>query len=182
MAASGRPVARVGPGWHHGPVKTRSSTLTLTGGELKFDVLTDSGHTIPIDSDGITGARPTELLGVALAGCTSMDVISILRKKRQAIDRYEVQVTSHQVDDPPHNFVLVEVEHRFDGEAVDPAAVARAIELSCAKYCSVGVTLAAGTVEVRNRYRIRQPDGTEITGEVAPAGPGMAPEVLAARV
>ena len=62
------------------------------------------------------------------------------------------------------------------------AAVARAIELSCAKYCSVGVTLAAGTVEVRNRYRIRQPDGTEITGEVAPAGPGMAPEVLAARV
>ena len=163
-------------------MKTRSSTLTLTGGELKFDVLTDSGHTIPIDSEGVTGARPTELLGVALAGCTSMDVISILRKKRQAIDRYEVRVTSHQVDDPPHNFVLVEVEHRFDGEAVDPAAVARAIELSCAKYCSVGVTLAAGTVEVRNSYRIRHADGTEITGEVAPAGPGIAPEALAARV
>lgn len=154
----------------------------MTGGELTFDVLTDSGHAIPIDSEGVTGARPTELLGVALAGCTSMDVISILRKKRQAVDRYEVRVTSHQVDDPPHNFVLVEVEHRFEGEAVDPAAVARAIELSCAKYCSVGVTLAAGTVEVRNRYRIRRPDGTEITGEVAPAGPGVAPEVLAGRV
>ena len=115
--------------------------LTLTGDELTFDVMTDSGHSIPIDSDGVTGARPTELLGVALAGCTSMDVISILRKKRQAIDRYEVRVTSHQVDDPPHNFVLVEVEHRFEGEAVDPAAVARAIELSRTKYCSVWNTL-----------------------------------------
>ena len=97
-------------------MKTRSSTLTLTGDELKFDAVTDSGHTILIDSDGVTGARPTELLGIALAGCTSMDVISILRKKRQAVDRYEVRVTSHQVDEPPHNFVLVEVEHRFEGE------------------------------------------------------------------
>ena len=100
----------------------------------------------------------------------------------RAFGGHEVQVTSHQVDDPPHNFVLVEVEHRFDGPAVDPAAVARAIELSCTKYCSVGVTLAAGTVEVRNRYRIRRQDGTEVTGEVEPAGPNVSPEVLAARV
>ena len=119
---------------------------------------------------------------MALAGCTSMDVISILRKKRQPIDSYRVRVTSHQVDEPPHNFVRVDVEHEFESALLDPAAVTRALELSCAKYCSVGVTLAAGTVEVRNRYRITRPDGTELTGEVAAAGPGVSPAELAARV
>ena len=163
-------------------MKTRTSTLTLAGDDLRFQTLTESGHPILVDSDGVEGPRPTELLGVALAGCTSMDVISILRKKRQPIDSYRVRVTSHQVDEPPHNFVRVDVEHEFESASLDPAAVTRALELSCAKYCSVGVTLAAGTVEVRNRYRITRPDGTEVTGEVAAAGPGVSPAELAARV
>jgi|ERR671912_1330432 putative redox protein len=179
--ASGACRRERGSRWHHGAVKTRTSTLTLAGDDLRFQTLTESGHPILVDSDGIEGPRPTELLGVALAGCTSMDVISILRKKRQPIDRYRVRVTSHQVDEPPHNFVRVDVDHEFEG-AVDAVAVERALELSCAKYCSVGVTLAAGTVEVRNRYRIRRPDGTELTGEVAAAGPGVSPAQLAARV
>jgi putative redox protein len=163
-------------------VKTRTSTLSLAGDDLRFTTLTGSGHALLVDSDGIDGPRPTELLGVALAGCTSMDVISILRKKRQVVDAYRVRVTSHQVDDAPHNFVLVEVDHELEGASIDPAAVERAIELSCAKYCAVGVTLAAGTVEVRNRYRVVRPDGSEITGEVPPAGPGANPAELAARV
>ena len=126
-----------------GPVKTRASTLTMTGGELTFDVLTDSGHTIPIDSEGVEGARPTELLGVALAGCTSMDVISILRKKRQAVTGYEIRVEGHQMQARPHAFVRFDVLHVVEGTGIDPEAVRRSVELSATKYCSVGSTLAS---------------------------------------
>jgi putative redox protein len=182
MAASGRPVARVGHRWHHGPVKTRSSTLTLTGGELKFDVLTDSGHTIPIDSDGVTGPRPTELLGVALAGCTSMDVISILRKKRQAVAGYEVRVTGLQREEHPRAFIRFDVVHVLEGTDLDPAAVRRAIELSARKYCSVGSTLATGSPEIHHAYVIRTADGDELPEDVLVTGPFMSFEELVAGV
>ena len=83
-------------------MSTKTATLTLANDGMRFEAVVGSGHTIVMDDgESDTGARPSELLGVALAGCTAMDVISILRKKRQPVMRYEVQVSGEQVDGGP---------------------------------------------------------------------------------
>ena len=81
---------------------TKTVTARLDGDGLRLIARTGSGHTIVMDNaEGSSGPRPAELLMVALAGCTAMDVASILRKKRQAFCRYEVRVAGEQRDDPP---------------------------------------------------------------------------------
>ena len=152
-------------------MSTKTATLNLVG-DMRFEAQTGSGHTIVMDNgEGDTGARPAELVGVALGGCTAMDVISILRKKRQDVPGYEVRVTGLQVDGHPNQFVRFDVEHVVQGEDIDPEAVRRAIELSATKYCSVGSTLASGDLELHHRYVVRMPGGEELTGEVLVLGP-----------
>jgi putative redox protein len=160
---------------------TKTATLSLAGEGLRFEALTGSGHTIVLDNaEGDTGARPAEMLGVALAGCTAMDVISILRKKRQEVTGYEVRVTGEQMEDHPHAFTRFDVIHVVDGPDPDPEAVRRAIELSATRYCSVGSTLASGALEIHHSYLIRRPDGDERYAEVIVIGPQTAPAALAA--
>lgn len=162
-------------------MSTKTATLTLTNDSMRFEAATESGHTIVLDSqEGDTGSRPAELVGVALAGCTGMDAISILRKKRQPVTGYRVEVAGQQVDHHPHNFVRFDVVHVVEGDGVDPAAVARSIELSATKYCAVGSTLASGGVEIHHSYRIRTAGGEELTAEVLVTGPNVPPAVLAA--
>jgi len=85
-----------------------------------------------------TGPRPVELALYALGGCTAMDVVSVLEKKRQAVTGVEVVVTGTQrEDDYPHYYETVHVEYIVSGRRVDASAVARAIDLSENKYCSV---------------------------------------------
>jgi putative redox protein len=162
-------------------MSTKTAVLTLTNDDMRFEAVVGSGHAIVMDNGtGDTGARPAELLGVALAGCTAMDVISILRKKRQPVDRYEVRTTGQQIEEHPHNFTRFDIVHVVDGTGIDPAAVARAIELSCTKYCSVGSTLASGDLEIHHASLIRTPDGDEQYAEVLVTGPRAAAEVVAA--
>ena len=162
-------------------MSTQSLTLTLTNDDMRFEAVVGSGHTIVMDNGaGDTGARPSELLGVALAGCTGMDVISILRKKRQAVSRYEVRVTGTQVADHPHNFTRFDVVHVVEGEGIDPAAVGRAIELSAIKYCAVGSTLASGDLEIHHAYLIRTPGAQDQSAEVMVTGPNASAAALAA--
>jgi putative redox protein len=162
-------------------MSTQSLTMTLTNDDMRFEAVVGSGHTIVMDNGaGDTGARPSELLGVSLAGCTAMDVISILRKKRQAVARYEVRVTGTQVDAHPHNFTRFDIVHVVEGDAIDPAAVARAVELSCTKYCAVGTTLASGALEIHHAYLIRNPGGEELSAEVLVTGPHASAAALAA--
>ncbi len=160
---------------------TQTATLSLAGGDMRFEATVGSGHTFVMDNGiGDTGARPSELVGVALAGCTAMDVISILRKKRQPVTGYEVRVSGEQVEVHPHNFTRFDVLHVVDGEGIDPAAVRRAIELSCTKYCSVGSTLASGALEIHHSYLIRTPGGEDQQGEVLVTGPNASAEAVAA--
>lgn len=162
-------------------MSTKTATLALSGGAMRFEAVVGSGHTIVIDNgEGDTGPRPAELLGVALAGCTAMDVLSILRKKRQDVTRYEVRVSGEQVDGHPHNFTRFDLVHVVEGPAVDVAAVRRAIELSCTRYCSVGTTLASGALEVHHAYLVRTPDGGEQFAEVLVTGPLASPDEVAA--
>ncbi len=161
----------------------KTATLTLTGGDMRFEAQVGSGHTIVMDSgESDTGSRPAELVGVALAGCTGMDVISILRKKRQVVTAYEVRVDGVQVDQHPHNFTRFDVTHVVSGDGIDEEAVRRAIQLSATKYCSVGSTLASGGLEIHHTYIVQSAAGAELaSGEVMVIGPNELPEELATR-
>ena len=146
--------------------------LRLTDDGLQFEATTGSGHTMVLDDSARdTGARPAELLGVALAACTAMDVISILRKKRQPVTGYEIRVSGHQIREQPHAFTRFDVVHVVDGASIDAEAVRRSVELSATKYCSVGSTLASGLLEIHHAYLLRDPDGTERSADVVVMGP-----------
>jgi putative redox protein len=161
-------------------VSTKTAVVRLTNDAMQFDTTVGSGHTIVLDDGaGDTGARPAELVGAALGACTAMDVISILRKKRQAVTAYEVRVSGLQGEDHPHAFSRFDVVHVVDGDDVDPEAIRRAIELSATKYCSVGSTLASGAVEIHHAYLLRATNGDERYAEVLVMGPNVAPEELA---
>lgn len=146
---------------------------------LRFSVATGSGHTVTVDdAAGDAGPRPAELLMVAQAGCTAMDVVSILAKKRQAFDSYDVTVTGEQRDDPhPHVYVGIEIVHEFNGADLEVAAVRRAIELSATRYCTASAMFSAGPAEIRHRYLIHRNDGrADEAGEVVVTGPHAAPD------
>ena len=153
---------------------TRTVTASLDGNGLRLLATTGSGHTIVMDNaEGDSGPRPAELLVVAQAGCTAMDVASILRKKRQAFTRYEVRVAGDQGEDPPHAFERMRIVHVIEGD-VEIDAVRRAIELSATKYCLVTGNLASGVTEIHHAYIVRDAAGDEHYGEVVVTGPGHA--------
>lgn len=87
------------------------------------------------------GMKPTELFLLSLAGCTAIDVISILKKKRQAVTSFTVEVEGIQREGFPQAFEDIKLIYRIKGDNVDEAAVQRAIELSEEKYCSIRATL-----------------------------------------
>ncbi len=149
----------------------KTATVTLDGGDLRFVGTAGSGHSIVLDSGtGNTGMRPAELVPLALAGCTAMDVISILRKKRQDVRRYVVEANGTQMDGHPNAFTRIDVVHVIEG-TVDVEAVRRAIELSATRYCAVGATLASGITEIHHGYVVRDGAGNEQAAEVIVLGP-----------
>jgi putative redox protein len=105
------------------------------------------------DKDNATGMKPSELLLVALAGCTSYDVVDILEKKRQKLTGLEVTVTGEQEPDPPWTYRKIHVHYVVRGKGLREKAVRDAIELSDEKYCSVSATVR-GAAEVISDYTI----------------------------
>jgi len=101
------------------------------------------------------GPQPHRLLLLALAGCTAMDVISILRKKRQQVSGLNVEVHGRRADQHPKVYTQIEVLYRVRGNHVDPQAVERSIELSKTRYCPVIATLGK-VAEVTTRYEIEE--------------------------
>lgn len=107
--------------------------------DLVFTAVNESGNTAVMG--GEKGIKPTEMFMMGLAGCTGMDVISILKKKQQEITAFEVQIESTRRDTHPKAFLSATVHYHVTGPKVDEDAVARSIELSGGKYCSVSATL-----------------------------------------
>lgn len=98
-----------------------------------------SGFSLPLDSNPAVGGegsgfRPMELMLLCLAGCTAMDVISILQKKNQPVEHFEVQVHGERAVEHPRVYTHPRVKYRFHGKGIDTAGVARAIELSKTTY------------------------------------------------
>jgi len=134
-----------------------SATVTLTqpqGTHRQFVATSGTGHHLLIDDPaGNTGAKPIELVAIALAGCTAFDVINILRKKRQQVSGYEVQVEADQAPTPPQVFTAVRIHHIVTGVDVSPQAVEDAIHLSEEKYCSVGA-MVQKSAELHTTFEI----------------------------
>ena len=126
-----------------------------SAGEGLFIGITPSAHAQVLETDTgrASAATPMELLLIALGGCTAVDVISILKKKRQQVTDYRVEVRGARRDEHPRVFTRMEVRHVVRGRGVSERAVAAAIELSETKYCSVAATLRPG-VEIVTTYEI----------------------------
>ncbi|HXF62048.1 MAG TPA: OsmC family protein [Caldilineaceae bacterium] len=140
----------------------KNATVVWQGRDLVFDARLGSGYQYTMQSPaGESGGSPMEFLLAAVAGCTAMDVISILQKKRQIVHGLEVAIEGVQAETPPNVYTQVTITFVVQGEHVDPAAVERAIELSHTKYCSASAMFQRAGAEVTTTYRIQ---------EVAPAG------------
>jgi putative redox protein len=129
---------------------------------LSFSASAGTGFVVPLGSDPAVGGandgfRPLELMAVSLAGCTAMDVISILKKKQQDVRLFEVKVQASQAEDFPQVFTHALVTYLVTGHSVDEAAVRRAIELSATKYCPAQAMLGK-VVPMELRYEIFEGD------------------------
>jgi len=130
------------------------ATVKFVSDDL-FLGITPSGHALPLDTDShrSTAPSPVELLLVALGACTATDVAGILKKKRQHVTSYVIEVTGTRRDEFPRKYTAMKVHHILTGKSLSPAAVAHAIELSDTKYCSVAATLRP-TVEIQSSFEI----------------------------
>jgi putative redox protein len=130
------------------------ATIYFAGEDL-FVGVSPGGHAQVLDTNHERGnaATPVELLLIALGSCTAVDVISILRKKRERVTDYRVEVRGERRTEHPRAFTRMDVRHIIRGHNISEKAVAQAVELSETKYCSVAATLRP-TVEIVSTYEI----------------------------
>jgi putative redox protein len=126
---------------------------------LSFTSTGVNGFTVPLSSEPEVGGdndgfEPMELVAIGLAGCTAMDVISILRKKRQDVTAFEVQVHADRAPEFPKVFTNIIVEYIVEGHNVEPAAVERSIELSATKYCPA-LAMLNKACHIEHKYSIK---------------------------
>lgn len=131
--------------------------ITYTGG-MQFVASSDSGHAVVMDADrdvggNNTGSRPMELLLMGLGGCSGMDIISILKKKKQEVSGLEAIVRGTMADEYPHRYTEIAIEYIVYGKGISEEAVKRSVQLSMEKYCSVKATLE-GSAKITFSYKI----------------------------
>jgi len=127
--------------------------------KLSFTGTAEKNFTVPLDAERSVGGEdrgfePMELIAIGLAGCTAMDTISILQKKRQDVTAFEVQVHAERADEFPKVFTNITIEYIVEGNNVDPAAVERSIELSETKYCPAQAMLSKAC-NIEHKYSIK---------------------------
>lgn len=129
-------------------------------GDLTFVGSADSGFSLVMDSlkevgGNESGFRPVELIAIGVAGCTGMDVISILKKKRQEVTAFEVLVHATRAAEHPKKITHMLIEYVVTGKNIDPAAVERAVQLSEEKYCPSIATIR-NNVTIENKIVIKE--------------------------
>lgn len=138
-------------------------------GKMSFEGVSDLGFVQKMDADEMAGgensaARPMEFIALGLAGCTGMDVISILQKKKQAITDFQVQIHAQRADEHPKVISSAVIEYMVSGKDVDEAAVLRAIGLSAEKYCPAQAMLGKA-FPMQLIYKIFDEDGKTLVGQ-----------------
>lgn len=120
----------------------------------------DTNVWVPMDGpENLTGSnagvRPIELFLIGLGGCTGMDVISILQKKRVGLRDFEIEIDAERAEDHPKVFTKIHLKYIVYGESIKPEDMERAIDLSEEKYCSASAMLRPG-VELSSSFEIRE--------------------------
>jgi putative redox protein len=136
-----------------------NAKVTYTNG-LQFVGESSSGHAIVMDGDPKvgghnTGLRPMELLLVGLGGCAGMDVISIMKKKKQDVTGLDINVEGQKAENYPKKFTDINIEFIIKGRNISEDALKKSIDLSMNKYCSVKATLE-GSAKINYSYKIIQ--------------------------
>lgn len=122
---------------------------------LQFVARAGDGPAVVMDThDGGGGPTPMEMVLIGAAGCTAIDVISIMKKKRAVIDRFELAIDGDQAEEYPKRYTAIRFTYIIYGQGINSKAMEQAIELSKNKYCSVTASLNA---EVAYTYEIREP-------------------------
>lgn len=146
-------------------------------GRMSFTGAADSGFSLNLgampdvggDNDGF---RPMELMALSLAGCTAMDVISILNKKRQPVSAFQVRVQAERAEEHPKVFTRAVIVYRVTGQGVQEEALRRAIELSAERYCPAQAMLGQ-VMPIELRYEIYEQQGEDtrlsVQGSWSPA-------------
>jgi putative redox protein len=135
---------------------------------LSFTGTADSGFQIKLGADPEVGGandgfRPLELMAISLAGCTAMDVISILRKKQQEVTGFNVFIHADRATDHPKVFTYITVLYHVTGHKIDEAALRRAMELTSSKYCPAQAMLGK-VVPMELKYKIEE-EGVGLVAE-----------------
>jgi putative redox protein len=126
--------------------------------KVRFEAGAESGHTATIDGPQEAGGenagfRPMELMLLGLGSCMAFDVLLILRKMRQEVTSYTLNLEGERAEDPPRVYTDVRMEHVFKGLNLKPESIQRAIELAETIYCSASAMFAK-TARVKNTFRI----------------------------
>ncbi len=131
-------------------------------GDMQFIGQSGTGHAMVMDASPDfggynSGMRPMELLLIGLGGCSGMDIVSILKKKKQDIRGLEIKINGQQPEKYPKRFTEIEIEFIVKGKSLSEEAVKKAVELSMEKYCSVKATLEH-SAKITHSYKIENID------------------------
>lgn len=125
---------------------------TRRSGHLQFEGASNSGHRVVLDGEAKVASSPTELVLVALCGCTAYDIVSILQKKREPLESLEVSAEAEKASSPPRVYTAIQLTYRVRG-AVSRKAVEDAVRLSKDNYCSVSAMLKC-TAQITYRLEL----------------------------
>ena len=135
--------------------KQKSARIEWTGTNLDMSASFPAGYSLqmagPADEAGTT---PMELLLAGAAGCTAMDVVTILKKKREPLEGLELEISAEQADGHPHVYTMGKIVYIIKGEGVSPKAVQQAIDLSQKTYCSASIMLKQSGMALATEFRI----------------------------
>lgn len=125
----------------------------------QFVGIDSSRHSVVLsaqDEGNAVGCKPSELLLIALASCSAVDVVEVLAKKRMTLTGLEIEVQGEQDTEPPWTFRRIHLVYRLRGAGLTPGGVEQAIRLSQDKYCSVAATLR-GVAAISWEYHLETP-------------------------
>jgi putative redox protein len=135
-------------------------TKITWGGDAKFIAESETGHTVvmdgPPDHGGKNqGARPMEMMLIGMGGCSSFDVVHILKKSRQDVTDCVAEIEAERADAVPSVFTKIHLHFIVNGNNLKESMVSNAVKLSAEKYCSASIMLSKGGVEVTHSHEIR---------------------------